>query len=314
MIDLVRAAPFVSLHRGATFVVKIGGGSLGREVLRRRFAEQIAVVTALGARVVVVHGGGPQTDDMQRLLGEEPKMVGGRRVTSSIALRALRLATVGGLNGDVVLALGAAGVPAIGVGAADAGMVRARRRPPVETDEGTIDFGHVGDVESVDARVLRVLLDQKVVPVVTPPAGDGDGGFLNVNADVLAAAIAIELDAAKLLLLTGEPGILEGPGGKGPPISALSLKGLRGLAASGTLAGGMKVKAAAIETALEGGVPRVHVVSGSDADALLRELYTTHGAGTLVTREPESAPANTSTGGPAADAIGADTALEEAAS
>ncbi len=304
MIDLVRAAPYVKMHRGATFVVKVGGGSLDRDAARRRFAEQLAVVTALGARVVVVHGGGPQTDALQRTLGEEPRMIDGRRVTSETALRALRLATVGGLNGDLVAALEAAGVDALGMTAAGAATVRARRRPPVETADGTVDFGRVGDVESVDPGVLRSLLDRGVVPVVSPPASDGEGGLLNVNADVVAAAISVALDAAKLVLMTGAPGILEGADGDGPPISSLSLDRLRTLDRSGALANGMKVKAAAIETALVGGVPRVHVVSGGDADALLRELYTTHGAGTLVTLEPESAPPASATADRARAAAG----------
>lgn len=290
MIDLVRAAPHVRVHRDATFVLKIGGGSLARPAALRQLARQVACVHALGSRVVVVHGGGPQTDALQRLLGEEPRMVDGRRVTSTTALRALRLATAGELGGEVVAALTSEGAPAVGVGGASAGLLVAVRRPPTVTSEGTVDFGEVGDLRSVDAAPLLALLERGFAPVVCPPAGDGRGGFLNVNADLTAAALAVALEAAKLVLVTGAPGVLADPDDPSSLLGALSLAELDAMDAAGALRAGMRVKAAAIRVALRGGIGRVHVVSGSDPEALLRELYTNHGAGTLVTREPQVAP------------------------
>jgi len=292
VIDLFRAAPHIRLHRGKTFVIKAGGNTLTRAANVRDFARQVSVVHALGARVVVVHGGGPQTDVVQRLLGEVPRMVDGRRVTSHTALRALRMATAGELAGEVVAALAAEDTHAVGVSGVSAGLLVAKRRAPRETSEGLVDFGEVGDIESVDPTPLSALLDAGFVPVVCPPAGDGAGGFLNVNADLAAAALARALGATKLVMLTGAPGILRDAMQKGSLISALSLAELDLLEATGVLTGGMKVKAAAIRAALVGGVERVHVVSGDDDDALLEELYTTKGAGTLVTREPQVAPAS----------------------
>jgi acetylglutamate kinase len=291
MTDLFRAAAHIRLHRGKTMVIKAGGGSLARPAALRQFARQVGVVQALGARVVVVHGGGPQTDTLQRLLGEEPRMVDGRRVTSPAALRALRMATAGELNGEIAAALSAEGAPAIGLCGASAGLLVAARRLPVVTSAGVVDFGEVGDIKSVEPAPLCALLDAGYVPVVAPPAGDGNGGFLNVNADIAASAIAVALGAAKLVLLTGAPGILHNPKDPLSLVSALSLDQLGQLEQEGALQNGMRVKAAAIRAALEGGVSRVHVVSGADPDALLRELYTTQGAGTLVTLEPEKAPA-----------------------
>jgi acetylglutamate kinase len=288
MTDLFKAAPHVRLHRGKTFVIKAGGGTIAKPAAIRQFARQVAVVHALGARVVVVHGGGPQTDALQKLLGEEPRMVDGRRVTTPTAMRALRMATTGELGSEVVAGLIAEGAPA--VGASGASVLIAKRRPPTRTSEGLVDFGEVGDVHSVDAKALLALLDGGFVPVVCPPASDGQGNFLNVNADLSAASIAVALGAAKLVMLTGAPGILGNPLDASSLLSALSLAQLDALEEAGALRGGMRVKAAAIRAALYGGVGRVHVVSGSDGEALLGELYTNHGTGTLITREPEKAP------------------------
>jgi acetylglutamate kinase len=286
-LDLFRAAPHVRLHRGRVIVVKVGGGTVTRAAGLRRLARQIAVVEALGSRLVLVHGGGPQIDAVQRSLGEEPRMVDGRRVTSEVAMRALCAAT-DELNEDVVAALVAAGVPAVRLAGPE--VLTAERRPPVPTSEGMVDFGLVGDVRAADAAPLAALLEVGSLPVVCPPAAGASGALLNVNADLVAASIACALGAEKLVLLTGAPGVLADPGDPGSLLSALSLSDLDGLDSQGALEQGMSVKAAAIRSALNGGVGRVHVVSGDDPDALLRELYTNHGAGTLITSRPEAAP------------------------
>jgi len=287
-MELHRAAPHVRAQRGKTLVVKIGGACLARPRLLRAFAEQLAVVQALGARPVVVHGGGPQTDALLRQLGEQPRKVDGRRVTSPQALQALQWTVGGELNGALAAAISAAGATAAGVGAA--ALVTATRRPPVKTTEGLTDFGQVGDVTAVDPAPALGLLEAGVVPVIGPPAGDGDGGFLNVNADSLAAALAVALVAEKLVLLSDVGGVRRDPADAESLISTLSLAQLEQLGAGGALVGGMAVKATAVAEALRGGVPRVHLVSGLDPEALLVELYTNHGAGTLVTAEtPEPA-------------------------
>jgi len=272
-------------------ILKIGGACLRKPRFQRALAEQIATVQALGGKPVVVHGGGPQIDAVQRSLGEEPRMVDGRRVTSPTALRALRMATAGELNGELASALTSAGAKAVGICAADAGIVTADKRSPQETSEGEVDFGAVGDVRSVDPQPLLGLLAQGVTPVICPPVGDGQGGFLNLNADTLAAALACSLDAAKLVLLTGEAGILADPHDPESVLSVLGLETLDALEQDGALQKGMKVKAAAVRAALTGGVPKVHIVSGVDPEALLVELYTNHGSGTLITAdEPAAAP------------------------
>ena len=290
-LDLVRAAPHVRLHKDAVFVLKVGGGSLRKPAALRRFAEEVAVVHALGSRLVVVHGGGPQSDELQRLFGEEPRKVDGRRVTTPAALRALRQATAGELTGSLTLALGQAGVPAVGVHGTTDGLLVARRRPPVVTSGGVVDFGEVGDLVASDPAPLLALLADGRVPVVSPPASDGAGGALNVNADLTAAELAIALGAPKLVLVTGAPGVLRTAGDPTSLCSTLTLAELEELGDAGHLQDGMAVKAAAIARALEGGVGRVHVVSGAEPGALLQELYTNQGSGTLVTLEAPTVPA-----------------------
>lgn len=289
MNDLIAAAPHVRLQRGRVLVVKVGGSCLQKRAELEGFCAQIAAVHAFGALPVVVHGGGPQADQLQRALGEEPRKVDGRRVTSATAMRAVRMSMAGELNTEVAAALSAAGAPAVGLCAASAGIAVAKRRPPMPTSAGVVDFGEVGDLAALNPEPLLALLENGDVPVICPPASDGAGGFLNVNADVLAAELAIALGADRLVLATGAAGILRDPANPRSLLSVLSLAELRGLRAQGALVEGMAVKAAAIERALEGGVRQVHVIGGSDPRALLVELYTNHGAGTMVTREQHGA-------------------------
>jgi len=289
VIDLVKAAPYVRRHRGKVFVIKVGGACLARPGLIRALAAEIALVELLGSRVVVVHGSGPQTDELQARLGETPHKIDGRRVTSVAGLRALRQATVGELNGELAAALTTAGASAVGVAAGTGGILVAKRRAPVVTEGGVVDFGEVGDVTAVDTKALRALIDAGLVPVLSPPASDGRGGFLNVNADVAAAHVAVALGAEKLVLVTSTPGILTDTADPGSLASTLTLGRLTELEEQGVLRDGMHVKAAAVRTALDAGVPLVHVVSGLVAGALLGELYTTNGTGTLVTADERPA-------------------------
>lgn len=285
-LELLKAVDHVRLHRGKVMVFKVGGACLQKAQAVDRICRQIAGVQAFGARPVVVHGGGPQISELQRLLGEEPRLVDGRRVTSETALSALRMSVLGELNGDLVATLARHGARALGTAAAS--CVRAVRRPPMQTSEGPVDFGLVGDVEAVDCRALRALLDARTIPVLAPPAADGQGSFLNVNADLLAAEVAVALGAHKLVLLTSANGIQADPAQPASVVSSMTLADLRRMRQEGAVMGGMHVKSRAIERALEGGVKRVHVVSGMDEDSLLVELYTNQGAGTLVTLEHDT--------------------------
>ncbi len=281
-LDLIRASAHVRQHQGKTFVVKVGGACLAKPRHVRRVAEQLACVHALGARLVVVHGAGPQANECQRALGEEPVFVDGRRVTTPAALDALTQST-SALSEALKEALEARG----SVASAATSSAVATKRAPMQTSEGEVDFGLVGDIQSVDTDAVKGALDEGVIPLVAPPIPDGSGGHLNVNADLLAAELAVGLGAAKLVLLTSAAGVLADPTDPNSAISVLSLSELLEQRKEGTVAGGMHVKTSAIEAAMKGGVERVHVVNGMDEDSLLVELYTNQGAGTLILAEAE---------------------------
>jgi acetylglutamate kinase len=279
---LKHAVPYIRLFRGKTFVIKAGGGALERAATLDALVEQVEVLHQVGIRVVLVHGGGSQSSDLARALGDEPRFVAGRRVTDERALGVAAMVLSGSVNTALLAAFRRLGVPAVGVSGVDAGLVRARRRPPVKVDGQTVDYGHVGDVEAVEPRVLTALLDAGYVPVVSPLSADDSGALLNVNADTVASALAVALDAEKLIFLTGAPGVLERADDSSSLVSYTDLAGLTRLRSAGALGGGMLPKAGAVETAIRGGVRRVHILSHDLPEGLLAEVFTNEGVGTLV--------------------------------
>lgn len=282
---LRHALPYLRMFQGRTFVVKAGGGACEEEGPLRALIEQVGVLHQLGVRVVLVHGGGAQASELQRALGSEPQFVAGRRVTDERALEAVIASLNGGVNTRILAVCRALSVPAIGVSGIDAALVRCRRRPPVQVEGRSVDYGLVGDIDSIDGTVLDRLLAAGFVPVVSPIAADDSGTVLNLNADGVAAAIAMAMGAEKLLVLTGAPGILEDPSDAGTLVSYTDLPGLRWLRETGALRDGMLPKAESIERALRGGVKRAHVVSYRAPDALLTEVFTNQGCGTLIVPE-----------------------------
>jgi len=279
------AAPYVRLYKGKVFVVKAGGAVFADAAGTRLLIEQIAILHHLGVRVVLVHGGGPQLDEMQRSLGIEPRMVRGRRVTDERSIDVTTMVLNGTINTRILAACRELGVDAVGVSGVDAGLVRARRRPPVQVDGETVDYGFVGDVTGVDASVLLRQLDAGLMPVVSPLSSDDAGCVLNINADTVAARIGAALGAEKLILCTGAPGILEDLADPRSLVSYTDLDGLARLQSGGSFADGMLPKANAIEEAIRGGVRRVHVISYKVPDALLAEVFTNEGTGTLIVED-----------------------------
>jgi acetylglutamate kinase len=284
---LRHAVPYLALFRGKTFVVKLGGSALADVRALAGIVEQIAALHHLGIRVVVVHGGGAQASALADRLGLPVRQVGGRRVTDEPTLEVVTMTLNGSANTRLVAACRAARIPAVGLSGVDAGLVVARRRPPVvvEGESAPVDFGHVGDVERVDPTLLRDLAASGYLPVVSPLAADGDGNLLNLNADGVAAALAAALGAEKLLLMVDTPGLLERVDDPASLVSYVDLAGLERLRAAGAIGGGMLPKTRAIADALAAGVPRAHLVPWRLADALLVELFTNEGAGTLVVPE-----------------------------
>lgn len=282
---LKSAAPYIRMYKNKVFVIKAGGAVFSDEISTRGLIEQVAILHQVGIKTVLVHGGGPQLDKLQETLGLETRMVNGRRVTDQKSIDVTAMALNGLINTRILAICRALDIEAIGLSGVDAGLIRARKRPPVPIAEGsaeTVDYGFVGDIDSVNSAVLEKLLENGLMPVVSPLSADSNGTLLNINADTVAAAIGGALSAEKLLLCTGAPGILEHADEPGSVISYTDIAGLKRLREQGSLKDGMLPKAAAIEHAIRSGVRRVHVISYKSTDSLLAEVFTNEGTGTLV--------------------------------
>jgi acetylglutamate kinase len=290
---LKSAAPYIRMYKGKTFVVKAGGGVFGDTESTRVLVEQIAILHYFGVRVVMVHGGGPQVTDLQNALGLEARMVHGRRVTDQKSIDVTAMVLSGLINTRILSICRQLNIDAVGVSGVDAGLIRAHRRSPVKLEDGNVvDYGFVGDIVGVDTTVIRKLLDNGLMPVVSPLSADENGTLLNNNADTVAAAIGASLDAEKLILCTGAPGILERVEDAGSLISYTDLKGLKRLKDEKRIVEGMLPKARAIEEAIRGGVRRVHVVSYKSPEGILGEVFTNEGTGTLIVSDVNAIPAN----------------------
>jgi acetylglutamate kinase len=286
---LKHAAPYIRLFKRKVFVLKAGGEIFADAALKHGLREQIGLLCQGCIRVVLVHGGGPQSTELASALGLETQFVDGRRVTDADALAVSIMVLNGQINTNILAVCRELDIPAVGISGVDAGLIHALRRPPVELDDGgTVDYGLVGDIDSVDTSVLEKQLDSGLMPIVSPLSCDSKGVLLNINADTVAAAIAAELGAEKLILATGAPGILEDKNDPQSLISYLDLNGLEKLRQEGKLADGMLPKAAAIETAITNGVNRVHIISCKVPDSLLLEVFTNEGTGTLVVNDIEA--------------------------
>ncbi|HLU65075.1 MAG TPA: acetylglutamate kinase [Kofleriaceae bacterium] len=278
---LVEALPYLKEFRGRTAVVKIGGAALDDLALRRRFAEDVVLLSWVGIHVVVVHGGGVQVTALLDRLGHRASFVNGMRVTDADTLEVVEMVLGGTLNKELVRLVQQLGGRAVGLTGKDGNLARARRL------ERTPDLGLVGEVTAVDRRVIDRLLPE-FIPIVAPIACADDGQTLNVNADPFAAAIAVALGAEKLVLLTDVPGVVDGGGAL---IPSLTPERARELIATGAVKGGMIPKIENALAALEQGVRKVHIIDGRLEHALLLEIFTRGGVGTELTRVSDPPPA-----------------------
>ena len=290
------AAPYIRMYKGKVFIIKASGGVFGEPELTRGLMEQVAILHQVGIRVVLVHGGGPQLTEIQQTLGITPRMVAGRRVTDEKSIEVTSMVLNGLVNTQILGFCREFDIAAVGVSGVDAGLVRAHKRPPVSVDGELVDYGFVGDIDLIDAKVLQQLLDDGLMPVVSPVSADDNGQLLNINADTVAAAIGSALKAEKLMLCTGAPGILESVDDPRSIISYTDLAGLARLKQQGSLKDGMLPKARAIEDALRGGVRRVHVISYRSPDGILAEVFTNEGTGTLIVADINAIPPDEQSG------------------
>jgi acetylglutamate kinase len=286
---LIEALPYIRKFRDKLFVVKLGGGLLKEKELLEQIAGDLTLLHMVGIRLVLVHGGGPQANALSEELGFKPRMVGGRRVTDEATLEVAKMIFSGKLNTDFKSALAKHGSRAVGLSGVDAGLVKAHRRPVAtileDGEEQEVDFGHVGDIDSVDPAILKNLVENGFIPVVSSLAGDGQGNVLNVNADTIAAELAIACHAEKLILLSGVDGVYKKAPGEDQIYSQLTLKEVHALMADGTVMTGMKPKLLACCRAVTNDVREAHVINGKSAHSLLIEILTDSGIGTMILRE-----------------------------
>ena len=279
---LRQALPYLKLFQGKTFVVKFGGEVFEEADNLRQLFEQIGVLHRVGIRVVVVHGGGPQTTSMAEKLGQQQTMGGGRRVTDGATLETSSMVLNGALNTRAVALFRELGIGAVGLSGVDADIVTATRRPPVEVDGATVDYGFVGDIDSIQPGLIHRLMESSMLPVISPLSADAEGNILNVNADVVAARVAEALGADKLIVMSSVPGLLEDVQDPGSLVSYTDVAGLNDYIERGVVKAGMLPKVASVLQALKGGVPRVHLISFRVQDSLLAEVFTNEGSGTMV--------------------------------
>ncbi len=291
---LREALPYLRRYRRQTIVIKLGGELAAETDALKRLAEDISLLVHVNIRVVVIHGGGPQATQMAKRLGLESRMVQGRRVTDESTLEIAKMVFAGSVNVDILSALRTAGVRSVGLSGVDGELLHAKRRPPTvvrgaapgETE--LVDFGLVGDVTAVDVDLLNLLVNNGYVPVVCSLAADDEGIVLNVNADTIAGAIAAKMGAHKLISLTNVPGILLDRSDPKSLLERASADRVEALIKDGTISGGMVPKITTLLQAVREGVEQAVIMSGLEDSALLLELFTDQGTGTLIDREGAS--------------------------
>ena len=281
---LIEALPYLQRYAGKIFVVKYGGHAMGDPALAQDFAEDIVLLKAVGILPVVVHGGGPQIGAMLKRLGIESRFVDGLRVTDAATAQVAEMVLAGSINKELVAWIERAGGRAAGISGKDAGLVRARKverttRDPDSAIEQVVDLGFVGEPESVDRTIIDTLLAAGIVPVVAPVAVGADGHTYNINADTMAGAIAAAMGAARLFLLTDVAGVLSKDKAL---LSDLTPTHIAALTADGTITGGMIPKLETCVTAVNAGVDAAVILDGRIGHAMLLEIFTRRGVGTLV--------------------------------
>ena len=283
---LVEALPYILRYDGQTIVVKYGGHAMEGGVARH-FAQDIVLMKQTGIDPVVVHGGGPQIGSLLNKLSIPSQFVDGLRVTDDATIEVVEMVLAGSINKQIVSGINAAGGRAIGISGKDGNLVVARKLERMKLDPKTlqsrlVDLGFVGEPETINTEVLRTIINSDLIPVVAPIGVGRAGETYNINADTVSGAVASAMSAARLLLLTDVEGVLDRDG---KLIPRLSVGEARALIANGTISGGMIPKLETAIEAVEGGVAAAVILDGRIPHVLLLELFTEHGAGTMITAE-----------------------------
>jgi acetylglutamate kinase len=288
-LDLLREAlPYIRRFKGKTFVVKLSGKVTEDRIGLISLAEELALMHQVGIRLCVVHGGGKQLSDLAKVMGVEQTIIEGRRVTNDATLEMAKMIFAGKINTDILSALRHRGVEAVGLSGVDGNIVHAERRPPKEIlnretgESEQIDFGNVGDILEINSRLLTVLLDEGYLPVISSLGADATGTVFNINADTIASEIAIQLKAEKLVLLSDVDGIYLRAGEPETKLSRLTADEAEELVREGRATGGMIPKLQNIIELLRRGVKNAHIINGTARNALLAEVFTDKGTGTMI--------------------------------
>jgi len=281
---LIESLPYIQKFKGKTVIIKYGGNAMIDENLKSCFARDIVLMKLVGINPVVVHGGGPQIGNLLERLNIQTEFINGMRVTDSETMDVVEMVLGGQVNKDIVNLINMAGGKAVGLTGKDGDFIRARKiemtRINAETQASEIiDIGHVGEVSSIDPAIVDMLCNSDFIPVIAPIGVGEDGHSYNINADLVAGKVAEVLNAEKLILLTNIPGILDK---QGELLTGLTLKDIDALIADGTISGGMIPKTRCGTDALKGGVKNVHIIDGRVEHAVLLELFTDQGVGTLL--------------------------------
>lgn len=281
---LAEALPYIQRFKGKTIVIKFGGNAMVNEALKHSFARDVVLMKLVGINPIIVHGGGPQIGSLLKKLGKVSEFVDGMRVTDSETMDVVEMVLGGLVNKEIVNLINRSGGKAVGLTGKDGDFIRARKIVLQKTESENlapeiIDLGHVGEVESIDPAVVNMLANSDFIPVIAPIGVGKEGHSYNINADLVAGKVAEILKAEKLLLLTDITGVLDKNGNL---LTGLSIKDVDNLVADGTISGGMIPKTRCATDALKGGVSAVHIIDGRVENAVLLELFTDQGVGTLL--------------------------------
>lgn len=273
---LIQALPYIQKWRGAIFVIKYGGAAMSEGGLAAQVMQDVVLMHCVGIRPVIVHGGGPEISELMKRLGKQPQFVNGLRVTDAETMELVEMALTGKTNPRLVALIQQRGGRAVGLSGKDGGLIRARKLA------SEVDLGFVGEVESVHPGVVLSLLEAGYIPVISPIGLGADGASYNLNADFAAGALAGALEAAKFILMTDVPGVLSDPDDPHSLISELSREQAQRMLENGRVSGGMIPKLQACLKAIESGCPRAHIIDGRIPHALLIEVFTDAGIGTMI--------------------------------
>ena len=278
---LAEALPFLKRFHGKTIVVKYGGNAMTEESLKQSFANDVVLLKLVGLNPVVVHGGGPQIEQMLTQVGKKGEFIQGMRVTDAETMSVVEMVLGGAVNKEIVALINQNGGKAVGLTGKDAGLIRAKRLmlPKHGSPSELLDIGLVGDIQQIDPSIVHHLVSGAFIPVIAPIGYGPDGETYNINADVVAGKMAEVLGAEKLVLLTNTPGVLDKAGNL---LTGLTPRDIDDMVADGTLSGGMLPKISSALDAARNGVKGVHIIDGRVPHALLLEILTQHGVGTLI--------------------------------